>query len=107
MSDWSLRAALPTSEVDLKVFRAISKNIPKILKEEIVWHLPTGICVGKKLFDGEGSFFAKANEKVSNALVSGGIPQYWFRYLLDFEMKALENDPNEPKVFSIEGLNIF
>lgn len=69
-------------------------NMPKIMEEDIIASA-VGNCAHRS------SFFAKANERISNDLISGGIVQYWFNYLLDFELKALEDDPRKPQVFGM------
>jgi hypothetical protein len=96
MSNSSLKVALPTTEVDMKVIRT-EFNLPNILKESINF-APFAICTRKD------HFFAHMSNKISNGLISGGIIQYWYSYLLDFEAKPLQSEPMGPKVFEVEDL---
>jgi hypothetical protein len=99
ISDPSLKAALPTSKADLKIIESRFGEIGiKVLKQEINF-LPSGVCVHRN------SFFVRFSGKISNALITGGIIQYWFYYLIYFEAHPQYIPPPEPKVFAIEDLD--
>lgn len=98
MSDPSRKVAIPTMNHDYKIIRAAIKNPPKVLNDGNSMHVYS-ICVWNRK-----PFFGRSNIKISNALIEGGIIQYLFNYLLDFEVKALEEPPKEPKVFEVEDL---
>lgn len=97
LDDPATKAALPTSETDLKFIRAGFANVPNILEEQINF-APDGVCVHHE------SFFAQLSHKVSSDLISSGIIQHQFNYFLDFEIKPLVDLPKGPKVFAIEDL---
>lgn len=92
-----MKAVIPSTEVDLKVFRA--GFTPRKILDERINFPSSGICVG------HGDFYADQSQKVSNALISAGIVQYWYSYLLDFEIKPVEEAQKEPKVFAIGDLS--
>lgn len=97
MSDSSLRAAIPTSEADLKFIKSGYANIPHLLDDKINFPAES-ICVY------HDNFLYHFSEKVSNTLIEAGIIQYWFKYFVDFDLKPLLNAPSEPKVFEVEDL---
>lgn len=98
IKDSSMKAVLPTTETDIKIIRT-GFLMPNILKQDLGF-APNTICVLP-----EHKFFNNLNKKVANDLISGGIIQYWYSYLLDFEAKAVLAPPKEPKVFNISDLN--
>lgn len=93
-TDSSLKAVIPATEADLKIIRS-AFLVPHILEETISFY-PKSICTQQRSY-----IFAKANKKTFNDLISGGIIQYWYSYLLDYEMKAIFEEPKGPKVFSV------
>lgn len=99
MSDPSLKAAIITTEADMKLYRAAYQNVPKTI-QEVINPTPYSICVRAN------NFFADLNRDVSNAILTAGIPQYFFEYLTKHVMKPLLEPPSEPKVFSILGKNL-
>lgn len=98
MSDPSLKASLPTCQADMKTFKAGFPTLPQTLKE-VINYRPSAICLHRD------NFFVNLNEKVSNGLISGGIIQYWYSYLLDFEIVPLDTPLKKPKVFAAEDLS--
>lgn len=96
-SENKLRVALPTSRQDYIAFRSAFINVPKRLKQEYEL-FSRAICVDRR------SFFAPIHLKITNSLISAGIIQYWFNYLLNFELTPLIEQPRGPQVFSIEDL---
>lgn len=98
MPDPLNKVAIPTSKYDYKVIKAAFKIPPKVLKEEQTFNMYS-VCIFSRK-----PFFGQSNIKITNALITGGIIKYWFNYLLDFEVKALEEPPKEPKVFAIADL---
>lgn len=97
MSNSSLKAAIITTESDMKLYRAAYVDVPKTISE-VVNPSPYSICTYRN------NFFAALNQQVSNAILTAGIPQYLFEYLTKYEMKPLMGPPKEPKVFDVEDL---
>lgn len=97
--DPSVKAAFPTSKIDLKIIEAAYGDERKMLREEINFP-PSGVCVHRN------SFFAQLSKKMSSALITSGILQYWLDYLLTFDAhQTVFLPPPEPKVFAIEDLS--
>lgn len=96
MSDSSMKAALPTSETDFKAIRSAYDVVPSVLDETafIPWK---AVCVRDGLL-------VNLHENITNYLISGGIVQYWFNYLLNFESMQLIPPAKQPKVFAVEDL---
>lgn len=97
MSDYKIMAALPTSDPDIKAIKSAFASMPKILREGINYD-SVSICTDRN------HIFTPSFVKITNSLISGGIIQHWFNYLLNFEFKGLIEPPKEPKVFEVEDL---
>lgn len=85
------------TDTDYKVIKAFEMNVPKMMKQTLTLE-PIGACTTRNNFA-----FRIIDETMAN-LTQAGIPQFFFRYLLDFEMRSLEDPPQEPSVFSVRDL---
>jgi hypothetical protein len=97
MSEPSLKAAIPSTKVDMRVMKNIYAKLPKTLNEYVQVHVQ-GICAN------HNNFFQFLSWKLSNDLASSGILKYWHDYFLDVDMKPLLEESRGPKVFDIEDL---
>lgn len=94
----SINVAIPTTEADIKFYRYTLTNVPSILKQKLSMPLQGNCMYRTNLYFAIGS-------KVLNSLISFGIPQYLYRYLLDFDLRPVPEQESEPKVFSIDDLS--
>lgn len=92
-----VKAAIPLSYADLKLLKMSFRKVPRILKEHLIAP-PEGICVYRN------NFASHLNTKVMNALITAGIPQYWYKFVVEFELRSPPEPPRMPKVFSIDDL---
>lgn len=85
------------TDTDYRVIKAFEMNVPKIMKQTLTLE-PIGACTTHNNFA-----FRLIDETMGN-LTQAGIPQFLFRYFLDFEMRSLVDPPKEPSVFSVRDL---
>lgn len=97
MTDSSLKAAIMTTENDMKFYKTGYTDVPATLKE-VISLVGFSICVPKN------NFFTVMNQKVMNALISGGIPQYLIDFYTNFELRPMLIPRKDPKVFDIDDL---
>ena len=72
-------------------------NVPKLLKEYVMIE-PHGACTYPD------NFAFKLIEKTMFRLVEAGIPQHHYDFLVNFELKMLDDPPWEPIVFNLSDL---
>lgn len=97
MRDPTSKSAIMLLDKDYKIVRAFERQVPKVLKQTIDLE-SYGPCVSQH------NFGWQIIKDTFPKLVEAGIPQYLFSYLLNFELRALLDDPPEPYVFSVEDL---
>jgi hypothetical protein len=90
--------ALMMIEKDHRALRTVFKNLPKLISQQYK-DQPLGIGVSRN------NFIYSLLEKALTPLVEAGIPQYFLDFMLKFYMKVIEEDPSEPKVFSVDDLS--
>lgn len=91
------KSALPMSYIDVKTLRVLMTPVPRILRERLIAP-PEGLCVYRN------NFAATLHVKIMDALITAGIPQHWYKFTVEFELRSVPDPPREPKVFSIEDL---
>lgn len=98
LSNQSLKTAIALSKIDYHVTKAAFKNT-KVIQESRNSE-SYGICVIRN------NFGYKITGKVITDLTQGGIMQYLFDYLINFEVwrRCLDDDVPSPTVFSIGDL---
>lgn len=92
-----MKAAIIMTDTDYKVIKALENNVPKIMRQTIPLE-PFGACTTHNNYA-----FSLIDGTMGN-LTQAGIPQFLFRYLMEFELRSLEDPPNEPSVFSVRDL---
>lgn len=91
------KTAIPLSYVDIKLAKLAYQDIPRVIKERLI-SPPEGICVNRN------NFAAALNQKVMNRLITGGVPQFLYKFTVEFELRSVPDPPRGPKVFTVEDL---
>lgn len=93
----SMRAAIIALENEIRFFKAGFKEVPATL-EEILNPIEYSVCVNSN------NFFSAMNQKVMNALISAGIPQYFINFYTKFDLRPILIPKKDPKVFNVDDL---
>ena len=97
MLDPSSKAAITVTKSEHKTLKAIEMKVPKLMKQSIVLY-PFAPCAYRN------NFIYKLMDATLSRLIEAGIPQYQFRYLMNFEFKPLIEPPKAPRTFSFSDL---
>jgi hypothetical protein len=96
-SDPTLKAAILTTELDMRFYKTGYSDIPTTLKEVISLG-GFSLCVPKN------NFYSSLSHKVMNKLISGGIPQYLIDFYTKFELRPMLTPRKDLKVFDVDDL---
>lgn len=91
------RMAYMDNDRDYQVIKSLFKNSPRKMKSKLR-NDKFGIATMTN------NFIYGVTEDVMSALVVGGIPQYFLKYIEKNVLREMPVDPPEPKDFSIEDL---
>lgn len=91
------KVALMIIEKDHRALTTVFKNVAKLIKQQVKDNA-LGIGVSRN------HFIYPLLENTMTPVLEAGIPQYFIDFMLKFYMKVIEDDPKEPKVFSINDL---
>lgn len=96
LTDPALKSAIALSKIDYSISKGAFTNIKTI--QQSTQYEPFGVCTARN------NFATKVTDKVMTYLFQGGISQYLFDYLLNFEFKKLLDEETGPKVLSVNDL---
>lgn len=97
MSDPSIKAAITVTKNDYKAIKSLESNVPNLLRETVALE-PFAPCTFPK------NFIFRLMDDTMTRLITAGIPQYHFNYLMDFDLKPLPEQLSEPSIFSLYDL---
>lgn len=97
MSDPSIKTALTLSEFDYLTIKATENFVPDIISEKLSFE-SYGVCVYRN------NFIFEHTKDTMGKIIQAGIPQFLFKYLMEFDLMPLIDPPSEPSVFKLSDL---
>lgn len=97
MHDSTVKSAIMMTDIEYNVLRSHSEYPPMVMEEKIPF---ASMAVCTRSFN----FANQLVVEVMMKLMPTGIPQYLYKYLMEFEFRPLVAPPVEPIVFSLTDL---